>query len=108
MNYTGISHLDFRYSYERQEYVLIDFNARYWSSVQGSRAMGVNFPFLITAFSLGIPFEYPEYRTGYFYFDTTAFKTMVKNLFSKQKYPVKFGNTQLRHVYKDPLPEFIY
>ncbi|MCK5134778.1 MAG: ATP-grasp domain-containing protein [Bacteroidales bacterium] len=108
LNFTGIANLDFRYDNERKEYVLIDFNARYWSSVQGSRAMGVNFPLLATAFSLGIPFEYPDYRTGHYYFTTTAFKTLLKNLFSNRRYPINLRDTQLKYIYKDPLPEFIY
>ncbi|MEN8227631.1 MAG: ATP-grasp domain-containing protein [Bacteroidota bacterium] len=108
LNYTGIAHLDFRYDNDRKEYVLIDFNARYWSSVQGSRAMGVNFPLLATAYSLGITVEYPDYRSGHFYFTTTALKVKLKNLFSNQNYPVKLKDTQLQYLFLDPQPELGY
>jgi hypothetical protein len=88
--------------------VLIDFNSRYWSSVQGSEAMGVNFPLLATAVSLGMDVAYPDYRTGHFFFSTTAFKTILKNLFSKEKIPVRIRDTQLQYVLCDPFPEIAY
>lgn len=108
LNYTGIAHLDFRYVTAREEFVLIDFNARYWSSVQGSRAMGVNFPFLAAAYVLGEPVESSDYRQAYYYFATTAIKRILRNPFSKQKLPVRLKDTQLRYVFCDPLPEVAF
>jgi len=108
LNYTGIAHLDFRYSSEKKAYFLVDFNARYWSSVQGSRAMGVNFPLLVSAWTFTKKIETPDSRTGHYYFSTTAVKTMVRNLFSKRKYPVKLKETQLLYIYEDPLPELMF
>jgi predicted ATP-grasp superfamily ATP-dependent carboligase len=108
LNYTGIAHLDFRYSSQRKEYVLIDFNARYWSSLQGSRAMGVNFPYLVAQYVMNNQLEKVEYRTGHYYFATTAAMIKVRNLISKRKMPVKFRDTQLHYLYKDPLPELMF
>ncbi len=108
LNYTGIAHLDFRYSNQKEQYVLIDFNARYWSSVQGSRAMGINFPLLVVNYMMENHLEKLEYRTGHYYFATTALKVKFKNLFSKTKYPVRIKDTQLLFLYKDPLPELMY
>ena len=108
LNYTGIGHLDFRFNSKKQEYILIDFNARYWSSVQGSRAMGVNFPYLAVIYALTQQVENLEYRTGHYYFATTALKAKFKNLFSKSKYPVRLKDTQLHFVYKDPMPELMF
>ena len=108
LNYTGIAHLDFLYSSEKDAYILIDFNARYWSSVQGSRAMGINFPLLVVAWTLTQKVETLDYRTGYYYFSSTAMKTIISNLFSKTKYPVKLKGTQLLYIFKDPLPELMF
>jgi predicted ATP-grasp superfamily ATP-dependent carboligase len=108
LNYTGIAHLDFRYSSEKKAYFLIDFNARYWSSVQGSRAMGVNFPLLVAAWTFTNNVETLDSKTGHYYFSTTAMKTMVRNLISKSKYPVKLKDTQFLYIYKDPLPELMF
>ncbi len=108
LNYTGIAHLDFRYSKQRKEYVLIDFNARYWSSVQGSRSMGVNFPYQVVKYVMNNQLEKLEYRTGHYYFGTTVVKIMLRNLFSKTKLPLKFRDTQLHYLYRDPLPELMF
>lgn len=108
LDYTGIAHLDFRYSSEKNAYFLIDFNARYWSSVQGSRAMGVNFPLLVTAWTFTKQEENPDSRCGHYYFSGTAMHTLVRNLFSNQHYPVKLKDTQLLYIYKDPKPELMF
>jgi carbamoylphosphate synthase large subunit len=108
LKYTGIAHLDFRYSRDQNAYILIDFNARYWSSVQGSRAMGVNFPLLVAAWTLTNDVETPVTRTGHYYFSTTAVNTMFRNLFSRPKYPIKLKDTQLLYIFSDPLPELMF
>lgn len=108
LRFTGIAHLDFRYDSTRKVYILIDFNARYWSSLQGSRLMGVNFPVLATAYTFDIPFEFPDYSTGYFYYGTAAIKRVLKNFSSGSKYPVQIRNTQIYSIARDPLPEILY
>lgn len=108
LKYTGIGHLDFRYNKRTGEYVLIDYNARYWSSVQGSRAMGINFPYLAVQYTLSQHVEDCKQRHGHYYFATTAFKAVIKNLISKSQYPIRLRDTQLFYLYKDPLPELMF
>ncbi len=108
LNYTGIAHLDFRFDSKKGTYVLIDFNARYWSSLEGSKNMGVNFPVLSAAYSMGIPFDYPDYSSGTFYFAATAIKTFVSNMFSKKKYPINLAKSELRSIVLDPVPELVH
>ncbi len=109
LGYTGIAHLDFRYSEEKKQYILIDYNSRYWSSVQGSRAMGINFPYLVFLWvTQGETVKTMDYRTGYYYFSSTAAKTIIKNMFSGRKYPVKFKDSQLSYIFSDPFPEIMY
>jgi hypothetical protein len=108
LSFTGIAHLDFRYDSRKKQYVLVDFNARYWSSVQGSRAMGINFPYLAALWSLSQKIVVQEYRTGYYYFSTTAIRTIVRNFFLRTKHPVRLKDTQLHFLYRDPLPELAY
>jgi len=107
LNYSGIAHLDFRFDKKKKTYVLIDFNQRYWSSMDGSRIRGVNFPVLGVAYSMGIQFDYPQYSTGTYYFSNAARKTVIKNLFSKKKYPIKLHDTELRYLIIDPVPELV-
>jgi predicted ATP-grasp superfamily ATP-dependent carboligase len=105
LNFTGIAHLDFRYDEHRREYVLIDFNSRYWSSVQGSRAMGVNFPVLVVSHALGHLDKYPDYQTGTYFFTSMAIRTIWQNITGRRKHKVRFKQTQLEYLYKDPFPE---
>lgn len=108
LNFTGIAHLDFRYSTQKKQYILIDFNSRYWSSVQGSRAMGINFPYLVLEWTLTQKAKQLDYRTEFYYFSTTALRTKFSKLFKSSKYPVKLKDTQLPYIYKDPLPELMF
>lgn len=105
LGFSGIAHLDFRYDNKKKTYVLIDFNSRYWSSMDGSRIRGVNFPVLGVAYSLGIQFTYPQYSSGTYYFANAARRTFLKNLFSKKKTPIKLHQTELRYLLIDPVPE---
>lgn len=108
LNYTGIAHLDFRFSSHTNEYILIDFNSRYWSSVQGSRAMGINFPLLVLEWMQSGKVKQLSYRTGSYYFSTTAFKIIIGKLFGRSEYQVKLKDTQLKYIFMDPLPEFMF
>lgn len=107
LNYTGVANLDFRFDARKETYILIDFNARYWSTLDGSRFMGVNFPVLVTAYSLGIPCSFPEYATGTYYCANAAIKTLVRNLYASKKYPIKLRHTKLVIILKDPVPEIV-
>ncbi len=108
LSYTGIAHLDFRFDAKTGEYILVDFNARYWNSMQGSRLMGVNFPLLITAYTLEIQMKFPEYSTGYFYYGTAGIKKILKNVVSGNRVPIKLKNTQIPAIARDPFPELLY
>ncbi len=45
LNWSGVAHIDLRYSYENEVY-LIEINPRYWNSTSASLSAGVNFPAL--------------------------------------------------------------
>lgn len=108
LKYSGIAHLDFRFDSKNGTFILIDFNARYWSSLEGSRIMGVNFPLLAVMYTMGIKFSYPDYSTGTYYFAITAIKTFLGNLFSKKKLSIYLHHTELRYIIIDPVPEIVH
>lgn len=108
LDYSGIAHLDFRYDVNKDEYILIDFNARYWNSLQGSRIMGVNFPVLAAAYALELPFDRPGYSNGFFYYGTALLKRILLNLSSRNRYPVRLRNSQLHSIILDPWPEIMF
>lgn len=44
LNWTGVAHIDLRYDERTATPMVIEMNARYWSSMMGSLVAGVNFP----------------------------------------------------------------
>ncbi|NMC38424.1 MAG: ATP-grasp domain-containing protein, partial [Bacteroidales bacterium] len=85
LGYSGVANMDFRYDSMNCKYVLLDFNARYWSTLAGSMFMGVNFPLLVTEYSLGKKINYTGYTTGTFYCTKAAIKTLFRNILHKNK-----------------------
>ena len=107
LRYTGVANMDFRYDSKNCKFVLLDFNARYWSTLEGSMFMGVNFPLLVTAYSLGKQINFSDSATGTYYCTKAALQTHFRNFFLKNKMPIKFRHTRLALIARDPLPEFI-
>jgi predicted ATP-grasp superfamily ATP-dependent carboligase len=105
LKYSGVANLDFRYDSKRDTFILLDFNARYWSTLHGSRFMGVNFPLLATEYSLGIQSGITEYSDGTFYCTNEAVRTFIRNLYSRKKYPINLRHTKLSVMIMDPGPE---
>jgi predicted ATP-grasp superfamily ATP-dependent carboligase len=96
LNFSGIAHLDFRYDSSENNYKLVDFNARYWSSLLGSLNAGINFPYLAVT-SNGHGNKY-GYNCSNYYIDSNLMKMMWKRI------PV--NNTELVYNMEDPLPFF--
>jgi predicted ATP-grasp superfamily ATP-dependent carboligase len=108
LKYTGVANLDFRYDSKKGTFVLLDFNARYWSTLDGSKFMGVNFPLLATEYAMGFQSSYPDYSTGTYYCANEAIRTSIKNLYSRKKYPIDLLRTKLTVILKDPAPELFH
>ena len=62
--WSGVAHLDLRMDARTGEPVLIEVNPRYWATLLGSLAMGVNFPLLHADLALGRPTPPVTSRTG--------------------------------------------
>ncbi len=104
LNFSGIAHLDFRLSNESGRYYLVDFNARFWSSILGSLEAGINFPgqYLKTALNEHIsPIRYQKIS---YQFSSEAIKSFFA--FRKRRIMIKNGSvrTQLRYNLTDPVP----
>jgi len=108
LRFSGIAHLDFRYSEQTGKDILVDFNARYWSTVQGSRAMGINFPYLAAMYTLQGEIKELDYRTGRYYFTSTALKSLFTGGLSGKNKGIRLKDTQLYFLYKDPVPELLF
>jgi len=47
LNWNGIGSLDIRYDVDKDRYVIIEMNPRYWATLISSVEMGVNFPYIM-------------------------------------------------------------
>jgi predicted ATP-grasp superfamily ATP-dependent carboligase len=105
---SGVAHLDFRYDAPNQKWYLVDFNARYWSTLLGSVCAGINFPYLHVLQALKRPVETPAYQEITFMLIHDALNQLVKQPFgSSAKKGFRIKNTELNFSLRDPLPEFI-
>ncbi|MEX0649028.1 MAG: ATP-grasp domain-containing protein [Balneolaceae bacterium] len=105
--YSGVAHLDFRLDDRDGKAKLIDFNARFWASLQGSCAAGINFVFLSCLSAAGIPFIQPEYNHITYYIGTNTILYYLKKALHLKKalIPQQQVYTDFRHRISDPLPE---
>lgn len=104
--YNGIAHLDFRFDERDGQYKLIDFNARYWFSLLGSSAAGINFPLLHCLSAIGIPFECPEFKECIYLMGRKAMSFNRKKYWANCSKRVSIYSDFLIRL-KDPLPELL-
>jgi predicted ATP-grasp superfamily ATP-dependent carboligase len=102
LNWSGICHLDFRYDERERTYKLIDFNARYWTTILGSLVAGINFPYLAYQIALGEDYSVLDYSETHFVLTKSAIKELFK---ANKEHRYTFRNTGLYYAVKDPLPE---
>jgi len=104
LNWNGIGHLDFVCRENDEIPCLIDFNSRYWGTLNGSTLAGVNFPMLHCLTALDASFPYPAYN------HINYAKLNLKELFLKPVLRSEVGRISLLNEsnfafdYKDPLP----
>lgn len=102
IGYTGVAHLDFRFSPTTNKYNLIDFNARFWSSLLGSLHVGVNFPWLTVQTALDIEVQSIEYQTDTFFMGNPL--RQVGHIIMHRNPNQSYRNSEIKYILKDPLP----
>lgn len=95
MKWSGVAHADLRYCHSTNDFYLIEINPRYWSSLLGSLAAGVNFPLL----ALQPKQEKTEYKEVFYY----GVKSKLRSLINHKGINKPIAST-LRHVLIDPMP----
>ncbi len=78
-NWSGVAHIDLRRDERTGAVSVIEINPRYWQTLLGSLAMGVNFPDLHCRLALGEPVDVPTPGTGRWY-NTHAITLEIRNL----------------------------
>ena len=106
LNWSGVAHIDMRYDSVASEFKIIEINPRFWESLEASIAVGVNFPYLICAASLGKQFKIPEYKHVEYFNLLGLAKLIRKNVFFLFNFKLILKNTSLKFYKKDPFPFF--
>lgn len=104
LNYSGIAHLDFRLDPDRGIYHLVDFNARYWSTLCGSLLAGINFPHLVCLAAQNSPISHQPYRPIRFLSSENPFYILGSSLKLSGKSFQLIANNELYYGMRDPLP----
>ncbi|MEX2573466.1 MAG: ATP-grasp domain-containing protein [Balneolaceae bacterium] len=104
--YSGLADLDFRLDERDGQPKLTDFNARFWRSLLGSKAAGIDFTLLNCFAAMGIPFDMPEFTESTYLMgkSTIAHYQSKFNFSSGSAIPV---TTDLWSRITDPFPEII-
>jgi len=107
MNWSGVAHLDLRYDIEDKSFKIIDFNPRFWASVEASNKVGVNFPYLYILSSLGNKFEIPEYRFEKCVNNKGLIKLIRSKIYFNHKKLEFPENFTIKNDLYDPLPKIM-
>lgn len=101
IGYSGIANLDYRFDDQDGLPKLIDFNARYWSNLEGSKAAGIDFTMLNCLEALNIPYEKPIFKHCNYLLGRAVYSRFKS---SNGKIPTF---TDLKSRITDPLPELL-
>ncbi|WP_431135758.1 ATP-grasp domain-containing protein [Psychroserpens mesophilus] len=104
LNWSGVAHIDLRYDSKADDYKIIEINARFWGSVEGSKFAGINFPDLVIQLAVNQKIEDTEYKEV----DYMRFKGVLKSIKRKPSFLLNknylINNSETKSFLKDPIP----
>lgn len=104
LDWSGVAHIDLRYDQKEEDYKVIEINARFWGSVDGSRVAGINFPELAIQLATQGSIEKTSFRSIYY----MRLKGVLKSIKRKPLFIFKrkylLNNTEVKSFLKDPMP----
>lgn len=104
LNWSGVAHIDLRYDEQTNDYKVIEINARFWGSIEGSKFAGINFPDLAIQLAMNNAIEQPQY-TEIEYMRLKGVLKAIKRkpsfLFNKK---FLLNNSETKSFLNDPLP----
>ena len=103
LKFSGIAHLDMRIERGTGARMVVDFNARYWGSVCGSAAAGINFPLLACYTALGRPVALPAMIPIHYIWPAETVLRGVRRFFFRRVEKFPYSRSALRFYLKDPL-----
>lgn len=107
LGWSGVAHVDLRYSADDDEIKLIEINPRYWNTMIGSQRAGVNFPYLAARAALGEAFERPPYADTRYVPLGVALGQALRGLRGRDHLSFSLGETNARYLLADPAPSLV-
>jgi D-aspartate ligase len=101
--WSGVAHLDLRYSAQTGKLYVIEINPRFWQSLLGSLVVGVNFPYYLYLVSTGSKLELVDYQDKYY----AKISRFVKDLL-RGSLDCRLNDTNLKYLLTDPLATLLY
>ncbi len=107
-DYSGVAHLDFRLDERDNQPKLVDFNARFWFSLLGSKAAGVNFALLSCLAAKNIIFDKPKYKEIKYLMGKSTVNFYYRKILNRDFHFYSNGiSTDLWDRISDPLPDIM-
>ena len=103
--FSGVAHLDMRRSATDGSLKVIEANLRYWASLLGSLAAGVNFPYLACLAALGRTITAPAFDSRKFVDTTPALRHWIRRGTRNPQQTFTFAETGICYALRDPLAE---
>lgn len=104
LNWSGVACIDIKFDEQKKIFKIIEINTRYWSSLMGSFAAGINFPLL----SIGIHLNKYEGERDFKTIEYLNLKGMLSYLKEDLSRIFHFSyiwnNSPLKYALKDPIP----
>jgi glutathione synthase/RimK-type ligase-like ATP-grasp enzyme len=104
LNWSGVAHIDLRYDEQTNDYKIIEINARFWGSVEGSKFAGVNFPDLAIQLAMNNSIEPTQFNE----IEYMRLKGVLKSIKRKPSFLFKkqflLNNTETKSFLNDPIP----
>jgi len=116
LNWDGPAMIEFIFDEKDRKFKYIEFNAKFWGSLDLAIASGVDFPYLTYLSALGKKFKKPEYTKGIKFQwvlpeDTLRLKTTSKKLKETWIYIKDLFNPKIKkdvnYLFIDPLPTIV-
>ncbi len=104
LNFNGVAHVDLRVDSRDGRVKVIEINPRYWASLPGSLAAGVNFPKLALHAALGQPLPAFEYRPRRYMDAMGLLKKWTHRLPGGSPPAFKISEIGWEPLLSDPLP----
>ncbi|MFT4611189.1 MAG: glutathione synthase/RimK-type ligase-like ATP-grasp enzyme [Glaciecola sp.] len=106
LNWSGVAHLDMRYDLNANDFKLIEINARFWGSLEGSKCAGVNFPHQVIELALGKKIIKTGFEPIHYMRLKGVWKSIKRNPLFIFKRTYLLNNTEVKMFLNDPLPTF--